>query len=234
MSFTLKQLRDRIINDLDLQEETWVINSEIDEFINDGIEEAESEIHTIYEDYFLVENPAITITAGDNTIDYPADIYANKIRKIVFSEGSNTGASHTIRRIKDLADAKHLDIFDTSDNSRLWWSPINDAVNGRKIRLFPAAGRNGLVHIFYLRNAKRLALDTDVLDIDEFQRFVRQVAMTKILLKDGDVRAEDSVALQEKYRKQLQTTLMTMAPDDDNEIESDYSHYDDSYGGEIS
>jgi len=109
---TLKQLRDQVISDLDLQEEEWISESEINVWINEGIKSAEAQIHTLYEDYFLCESDAITIIKGQNLVDYPADIYATKVRKVIFTDGlGNSTASHEVRRIKSLINAKSADLY---------------------------------------------------------------------------------------------------------------------------
>lgn len=228
---TLKEMRDQIIDDLDLLEETFVDIPEINKWINEGIRVAEASIHTIYEDYFLVEADPLVITEGNSKIDYPSDIYANKIRKIIYSDGLGHSCTHEVRRIKSLLDATNRDLYDAqSSDTILEWTPINDATNGRKIRLFPSSGRSGHLIIWYIRNAKQLALDTDECDIDEFQRFVIQYAKTQAYLKDGDPRADDSKTLQEEFLQSMITTLSNMIPDEDNEIMTDMTHYQDSVG----
>lgn len=232
MSRTLKDIRDQVIDDLDLNEETFVSETDLNRWINDAIEDAEGEIHVLYEDYYLTEEDPVAITAGQTKVDYPADIYANKIRKIIFSDGSsNSIATHEVKQIKDITRAKELDIYyDSSTNPILRWMPSNKASEGRKIRLFPDSGRSGFLYVFYIRNATKLVADTDICDIDEFERYIVQFTKTQAYLKDGDPRADDSKILEEQLRGKMISQLTDMAPDDNTEIEMDISHYDDSVG----
>jgi len=231
---TLKEIRDHVIDDLDLQEETFVTEADLDRWINEAIADAESEIHTLYEDYFLVEADPVTITLGQQFVDYPADIYANKIRKIIYTQSGagNDTSAHEVKRVKNLVSAKERDLFvNDAVNPILEWSPSNSAANGRKIRLYPSNGRDGLLHIYYIRNAKRLSLDADECDIDEFERYITQYTKTQAYLKDGDPRAADSAGLEAKFKNDMTLTLSDMAPDNNDEVDMDLSHYEDSVGG---
>jgi hypothetical protein len=228
MASTLLQLRERIQADLDLEDETFIIDSDINAWINDSIRKAEAEIHTLYEDYFLAE-ATIIIEAGTKTYDYPTDIYANKIRKILYHD-SNKTTSHEVKRVKNLIDASTRDIYDTASGSNylLEWSPSNDSVYGRKIRIFPEVARNGTLRVWYIRNAKQLAVDTDVCDIDEFERYVIQSVKTECFFKDGDPRAVQSKQLEEQLKQDMINTLSNMVPDNNTEIPMDFSFYADA------
>jgi hypothetical protein len=232
---TLKDIRDHVKDDLDLDEETFITDADLTHWINQGIRAAEREIHTLYEDYFLAEADPEAITQGINKVDYPSDCYANKIRKIIFSDvasGSST-TSHEVRRIKDLTVAKDIDLFHEGTTlPTLRWSPSNKSGEGRKIRLYPVTGRTGYLHISYIRNAAVLSADSDVCDIDEFEDFVIQYTKTQAYLKDGDVRADDSKVIEEQLKRDMILSLSDMVIDDDNGIEMDMSFYNDMVGGD--
>ena len=231
---TLKQIRDQVISDLDLEEEEWISNSELNVWINEGIKVAESQIHTLYEDYFLVESDPVTITSGQSLVDYPSDIYANKIRKIVFTDNRNThNGSHEVERVKNLIEGKNADLYANDTTTPiLRWTPTNRSGIGRKIRLFPESGRSGELYIWYIREVSQLVNDTDVCEVDEFSHYIVQYAKTKAYLKDGDPRAQDSKALEEQYKADMINTLSDMVPDKNNELHMDMGHYIDMVGGD--
>jgi hypothetical protein len=230
---TLLQIRNHVKADLDLEDELFITDTDIDRWINEGIASAEQQIHTLYEDYYMCQS-SIAITEGQNLYDYPSDIYANKIRKIIFRDGLvNSTSTHVVKRIKDIVNASSLDYYNSnSTNAFLSWHPMNDATNGRKIRIFPATGRGGTLDIWYIRNAKQLVNDEDVCDIDEFEKYIVQYAKTQAFLKDNDPRADDSKVLQEQYKGDMINTLSNMVPDNDNELLMDMTHYDDMVGGD--
>ena len=234
MSRTLLDIRTQIKDDLDLNEETFVTDIDLNRWINDAIETAEAEIHDLYEDYF-VSDVDVPISVGVNKYDYPADIYANKIRKILYKEASavNGSSAHEVLREKDLIRAESRDIYETnSTNPSLSWTPSNNAAEGKKIRLHPSSGRDGILTIHYIRNAKKLSLDTDICDIDEFERFVVQAVKTQVFIKDGDPRTEESKGLEEQLKVAMVLTLSNMTPDNNDDIEFDLSHYSDMVGGQ--
>lgn len=231
---TLKQIRDQVISDLDLEEELWINDNELNVWINEAIKSAEAQIHTLYEDYFLCESDPISISVGTQLVDYPSDIYANKVRKIIFTDGTGTHtASHEVRRVNNLLEGKTADLY-SSDTALpiLRWTPINKAGEGRKIRLFPETGRDGVLYIWYIREVSRLVADGDVCEIDEFEHYIVQYAKTKAYLKDGDPRADDSKVLEEQYKQDMINTLSDMVPDKNTELVMDLDHYDDSVGGD--
>ena len=189
-------------------------------------------IHNLYEDYFLVETDPIAMVTGTFKYNYPSDIYANKIRKIIFMDGLGSDARvHIIKRLKSLDAAKSIDLIysDVSD-PLLSWIPINTAAEGRKIRIFPNSGRTGYMSIFYIRNAKQLVLDTDVCDIDEFEEYPILYGKLQAFMKDGDPRASDVKQLLDEMEADMTLTLSEMSPDKDTELEADVSHYDESVG----
>ena len=224
MASTLAVLRARVQSDLDLEDETFISDADINSWINEGISKAETIIHNLYEDYFLSETTQ-AITSGTFKYSYPTDIFANKVRKIIYQD-TNGNTSHEVKRIKNLAEGSERDIYDTSQNHTLQWTPYNDS-NGRKIRLFPEAGRSGTLRIWYIRNAKQLSADTDTCDIDEFERYILQVAKTECYFKDGDPRAVSSKQLEEQLKQDMINTLSNMVPDNNDEIPMDLSFYND-------
>ena len=221
---TLKQIRDKVIDDLDLEEESFVDKEELNEWIRDGVNKVQSNIHTLYEDYFL-SNISVPLVEGQNLYDFPADIFANKIRMIMFYDGNE---SYEIKRSKHLRSSIANDLTDPDSNNTLTWYPVNNASNGRKIRLFPSTTDTGNMEIWYIRNAKELINDDDVCDIDEYSNVVELYVKTQVFLKDGDVRAEASAVLEKEAGALMVTSLSEMVIDDENEVEPDYSFYEES------
>lgn len=224
---TLKDIRDKVIADLDLYEEDFAEDSDIDAWIREGVELAEAEIHVMYQDYFLSYTEATALT-GEASIDYPDDIYSNKIRHIIYSDNGND-----VYEIKKSRSPKRELMYEmltssTGTSDEITWYPTNKAGEGRKIRLTPADALSGNIVIGYIRNANVLVSDADVCDIDEFSKVVEQHAKTQAYLKDGDPRAADSAQLEEFYNNKMKRSLQDMAADGDNEMEIDMSFYEES------
>lgn len=238
MAKTFAELKQQVIDDLDLQDEIFVTTNDLYRWMNDAIESAEAQIHTLYEDYFL-SRTEYSISSGEYLLDYPSDIYASKVRKMLYKEGNNAPntASHEIKRETNLIAAEARDIYESgSSTPALTWIGVNTSSEGRKVRLFPKVSRNGIIVMYYIRNAKKVIYDSltdtwinedEVCDIDEFERFVVQSVKTQVYLKDGDVRAEDSKGLEEQLKKDMIESLSNRVPDNNDEIVMDMSHYND-------
>ena len=229
---TLKELRDEVKSDLDLEDSTFgedvtISDADINRWINLGIKKAERIIMGLYEDYFL-SFTSIAIVSNVNKYSFPTDIYANKIRKIIFDNGSTSNV-HEVKRIKSLSEATEYDLMTTSvSDPLLRWYPVNSLSAGRKIQIFPKYSRNGTLSVWYIRNAKQLATDNDVTDIDEFSEYITTYAKMKAAVKDNDPRAKDFQEDLAELEIEMQSTLSAMVPDENDEMPIDTCFYEES------
>jgi len=226
MGTALSDLRSKIRRQAAMEDERFISNTELNEKINEAIREAENIIHDTYEKYFLSE-ANLSITAGTQLVDYPSDIYLNKVLKIIYdSYNDGTGTNrYLVNRIRRLEDIPFID--DQDDYS---WLPVNDGTNGRKIKIYPSPRdtTSTTFTIYYIRNAAALSADDDECDIDEFEDYVTQHAIVSCLAKDG------LSPLQPKAEKRLEDlriamveSLKNMVPDEDNTVIPDISFYED-------
>ena len=276
--WTYAEIKTKVEQDLGIEQEEFISATELLGYCNAGIDKAEAEIHTIYEDYFLSKTDIFPV-ANDDTYSLPLDIYANKIRGIMFK---NQNLIYPMRRIRfndkfnDIMQTNHYDVG--SDYYR--YLLINrSAAEGVQIEVVPmplssvevvlgqlatpplapnpgdrylviseavdawvtqegkVATWSGSAWIFttpiakmrvwYFRNANRLELLEDVCDIPEFVHFVIQYMKLKIYEKEGNPNMGLAKTELEEQRRQMVSTLSSMVPDGDNEIEKDLSHYED-------
>lgn len=218
---TLEAIMAKVRKEAGMEEEQWVSDEELVQYINDGIDEAEAEIHTIYEDYFLASE-TLPLVAGTQSYDLPEDIYANKIRKIVYSSGQK---SYVIARIQNIVDA-----YDNTVGNFYRYYITNTADDGRQINFVPVPNESNptAVKIWYLRQAAVLEDADDECDIPEFSIFVVNYAKVKCIEKDlGNPMLEKCVMNLEASRQKMIETLKLMVPDDDNFMLGDLSFYSD-------
>lgn len=230
--WTLAEIRAKIERDLDTEEETFVTQTELDEYINEGIDIAESEIQTLYEDYFLTKS-TLSLVSGAEEIDLPTDIYAHKIRRIVWRKGSDV---YTVDRIRDWRKFEEYAVERVTESSTVYsYFLINSTPGAPKILLSPPAQETDSTSasIWYLRQANRLSADSDVCDIPEFVYFVIQYAKVRIMEKESHPMLQKGMTDLVMLKERMTATLTSMVPDDDNEIEPDYSHYMMATGGII-
>ena len=92
---TYLELTTQVKDSLDLWEETFITDSELLNYFNEAIDLVESNILTIYEDYFLAKT-TLSIVSGTQDYALPSGIFAQKIRKIYYNDSSAT--RYEIRR----------------------------------------------------------------------------------------------------------------------------------------
>lgn len=209
--WTLGQIKTKVNDDLDLTDEVMITDSEMISNINAAIDEAEQLVHTLYEDY-LLRSENLTLTTGSDQIDLPTSIYAHKIRKVFYENGTD---KYEIKRIRNLTD-----IPDVLSTDKYRYLIINTGTGGFKMRLFPASRETSTtnVTIWFIANANTLSLDTDVMNIPEAVRFV--IEKTKLLCarKEGHPAQVALEAEVERQKELLVSTLTAMVPDEDNAI----------------
>jgi len=227
--WTLAEMRTKVENESDLQDEDFIRSSELIEYFNEAIDEAEAEIHALYEDYFL-KSAQVNVASGDTQLDLPTDIYAHKIRRILFKEGLGAESStvYTIDRIRDWKKFEQKAVYDTQLTTDLYKYFLTNATPGSpKIEIMPKIRETGVVTIWYLRNANRLSADTDICDIPEFANFIFAHVKVKIQEKEGHPGLQESLMKLESERNRMTGVLAQMVPDADNTIEMDTSLYEE-------
>ena len=89
--WTFKDHADKVKLDLVLNEEdpeeTFVTYEELIGYFNDGIDDAEAEIVNLHEDYFLTSD-YVPLQVGVAEYPMPKNIFANKLRGVVYANGS--------------------------------------------------------------------------------------------------------------------------------------------------
>lgn len=220
------EIKAKVESDLDLEDETFIRADEMLGYANEAVDEAEAEIHGIYEDYFLTRSPLALVT-GTEEYAFPSNIYANKIRRIMYRNG---GDYYTISRIRDWKKfEEYTEEIAYQSSTRYRYFLINSTAGAPKIVLSPPAKETSAsnVTIWYIRNANRFAADTDKCDIPEFVEFVIQYMKVRCYEKEGNPLVQKAITDLEQQRDQMTATLQAMVIDDDDEIQPDLTLYRD-------
>ena len=230
MSFvTLGVAKTKLKDDLILEDENWINgDQELVGYINEAIRECEADIHTIYEDYFLSVTP-ITFTFTQEEVDLPNNIYAHKIRRFLFEKDSQR---YTIKRIKDWYKFENKSIIDFANHSvRYEYFLINNSSSeGVKLLLSPKIRKSDvgqLGKLYYIRNVNTVINDIDTIDIPEFINYIYAHVKKNVYAKEGHPNASYWIQELERQRINMVATLQTVVPDADNEIEPDFSLYEE-------
>lgn len=225
--WTYGEIKTKVEKDLELQDESFISGDELLSYYNEAVDDAESHIHTIYEDYFLT-SATLPLVEGQSEYSLPTDIYANKVRSIVYAANN---IIFPIRRLKDFKKFETAALANTYQTPYRYHYLIKNpsAAAGIKLVLYPPAQETSSSHvtIWYLRNATRATTVSDVCDIPEFVSYVIQFMKVKCLEKEGHPNLAFATQTLDYLRKQMVETLSEMAPDADNEIEYDLTAYEE-------
>lgn len=227
--WTLAEIKQKIRQDLDLEGEVFIQPTELVNYINQAIDEAEAEIQAIYEDYFL-DYYYVPLVTDQQEYDLPPQIYAHKIRKIIFSDDQSK--TYEVARIPESAKFQDIALTERFRSTEFYRYLIVNRAAGTPQMYFVPAIREGDVspsrmRVWYLRNANRLSVDTDICDIPEFVHFVIAYAKLRCLEKEMHPGTEYWYNHVERQRRLMVDTLTTMIPDGENHIEPDMTTYEE-------
>jgi hypothetical protein len=220
---TWAELRTEIKNEMNLNGEDFVTDVELLAFANDGIEQAEKEIVSLYDKYFETDT-FLPIVNGQALYDLPSDILASKITHIEYDNGSQ---QYEIEYLKTKGQVRYLD----QNDARYRYRMRNDSVNGHQIELMPKARETAAsaVKIYYIRTARRIEVDMDVIEIPIADAFIKQYIKDQVRAKElGPMFNYEETGALSRQRALMIEALNHMIPDETrNEIEPDMRYYDD-------
>jgi len=227
---TYAELLSEINFELDLGGETFVDPSEMMDYVNKAIAEAEAHIHKLnaQDAYFETYSP-LTLIQGQAEYSLPADIYGSKVKRVVYSE--NNSRIFEINRMK--REKRHVDaaVIDTNLGSTVLYQYMlinRSAAEGVKLHLYPTAQINGqYVTIWYIRKANKIVDDTSLVDIPEFYYFITQYVKWKVLSKETHPNTQLEYNELDRVRNLMIQTLEDRVPDEDNRLEMDMSFYEE-------
>lgn len=225
--WTFTEIKDKVRRDLGLRQEEFVTNPEMMGYVNSAIDEAEAEILTLYEDYFLAPPESVDIVSGQKIYDLPENIYASKIRGIVYKDGTDI---YTVTKFRDQQDLwENVELTDAFSEDDYYKYVIynGDPETKPQLHIYPTPSRSvtGGFRIRYIRNAKTVVNNTDLVDIPEFANFIIQYCKVRCYEKEGHPNFDRAAAKLEFYRNQMIATLADKTPDGDNTIMLDMDHY---------
>lgn len=159
--WTYGQVRQKIEADMDLEDETFIKPNELAGYCNEAIDAAEAEIMKINEDYFLTR-AYLAMNLGQTEFPLPDDMYAQKIRGLLYNDGSLLYGVKRIRGSLKFDILMNMNQFRPTD---YYAYILMNGVQGAQstIELVPpsretAAASAKRLTLYYIRNAKRVPL----------------------------------------------------------------------------
>lgn len=225
---TYADLKARVEREMDLIGEDFISSTELLDYFNRAIDQTEAKIHTIYEDYFLTD-AMLQVNTGNPDVDLPANIYATKIRSLIYQNGAWLYQLKRLKGDRLFLEGQVLNYYSTGIMEFTFVIKNDSATNGVKLHLFPVPSftASDRLHIWYIRNANRFTgADSDVCDIPEFSDYI--VTYVKKLCADKEKDYETSAVIKaelDKIEEDMIMALKDMIPDGDNEIVKDWFYY---------
>jgi len=227
--FTLAQLRTQIQDELDIQDEVFVTAAEVTKYINDALDEAEKELFLLKGDYFLTSTN-IALVSGTSKYALPSDIYAQKIRGLIYNNGSLV---YNITKVKDWHKFEEISLTQTFGNSNYYKYSIRHESSALdyQLVLYPTPQETSAtnVTINYIRNALRLSSDSDYCDMPEALQFIKAHTKMNILAKEmGGVAPQEATDEMERQKQLWLAVVAIQTPDnEDDVVEADFSAYEE-------
>lgn len=226
--WTLLEIKTKINKDLDLEVEDFVTDSELTGYINDAIDDAESEIHLLGRDKQYFKKWAwINLISGQAEYALPEDIYDDKIYELVVMDGTSI---YPLQRIKEEFPMTKIELANLTPQPFPDGFTLVDSSLGDRVLMFtpkPSASKSQAIKMWYARNANRLVDDDDVCDIPEFVTYVIAFAKYEVLKKEGNANAAEELANRDRLRQNM-VAVLGQNLDEQDKIVQDLSHYDEA------
>jgi hypothetical protein len=206
----------KVQDDLDLHEETVVTPDDIGQYIESAVDDAEEIIIDTYSDHFLTYED-LSVTEGDTTIDFPDDIYEGRIRGLYYSEsgftsGSPSGDGYKVKKMP------FERVMNSATGDAYTYRILNSTSTGQKFHIFPAIEETSSIQwrLWYIRKAKRLDDDDDVLDNGIRVQYVLAHVKKAIAAKLGDPLVEIFKTELDKQEQTMKRSIGRLTDDDED------------------
>ena len=163
--WTFLEAKNKILNDLSLQDEVFVSYDELSGYFNDALTDAEAEIILTNGEYLLTSGylPAVL---GQELYALPDNIYANKIRGVDYANGSLIYSIKQYRRRQKFINQDFTEQYGAADFYQ--YTLINDYPGQATMRIRPALRESAImppasgsftpIQIWYYRNCVRVPM----------------------------------------------------------------------------
>lgn len=217
---TFQSMEAKLKDDLDLNEETFIQDDEMQGYFNEAVAMIQHQIHTLAEDYLLAQ-AVIPVISGDQEIQLPTNIYANKIRKIQWL--LNESEKYEVLPIKNLNDIPWIDSQDPYQYILLNNGVTNINTIGTVAKFYPAirSTSSSALTIYYIRTANTYVDSTSVCDIPEWSNVIIQYVRYKCTNKEGHPNAMNEKADLDQLIKNMNEALASRTMDENNRLALD-------------
>lgn len=238
---TFAELKQDILDDLDMTDEDFVLDRELVARFNDAIEEAEAVYMNQNQDFFLTEGKIINskspvvqygIVNGQQDYFLPDNMYGLKIKEISYVGNDND--IYPIKQLRGIDKFTLMESMNYNNVDRDYYSYIlynQSSSDGQKIRLVPTPLETGdFIKIAYIRQADRIPYPytgSEIVDLPMFYGYFKACVKYRLALKEGHPRLMELKEDWIRQKELLQNTTAEKTASDENIIITDLSSYYD-------
>lgn len=160
-TWTYLEVKTKVEVDMDLQDEDFITPDELVGYCNEGIKEAYAEIVELHQDYFL-SSDYVKLVSGTGEYPMPDDIYGNKLRGVIYQNGSLIYPVTKIRRMGSFEVIATTDLYGSAQPYQYYIQ--TDSYGTQKFVLSPVSrdsdplGSSKLMRRWYQRASNRVAM----------------------------------------------------------------------------
>lgn len=225
--WTWGELSAKIKRDIDTEDEIFVTQDELIGYANEAIDEIEKKIHTLCEDYFITRT-YIPVDPNVEELDLPLDIYASKIREVILIKDGQTFPAKQLKNWRKFARYEDNIAVSPGATNLYHYFVLNSTPGAPKLILSPKPVEAGLLAVWYIRNANEIIDTTSILDIPEAATYVTKYCTVKVMQKELNPMLETAKADLETVLLDTIADLSQMFPNNETELEPDYTFYTES------
>jgi hypothetical protein len=224
---TLLEMRTTVRTEMDLIDEPAVTDAEITDRINQGIKVVAAKVLGLYEDYFVKRGTPISLVAGQAEYDYPADIWGNKLRALIYRNGTKV---HEIprsgpQRMNSFIETERAEVLGSWSSENATYRPLAEKF---RISPVPTANEASVLVPWYVSDAATLTLNADVCDLPEWAHVAVAYAKWQIAAdKPGLGNVTELKAQFESLITLVEESLSNRVPDQWDLVDKDMTTYEE-------
>lgn len=228
---TFGDLSQQVQRELDIEDEEFIQPQELIQYFNSGVTVVESEIVKLgLREKYLQGEDFISLVQGQQDYDLPADIVINKIRKIIYREGT---IIYTLKPLKGESSYEAEDVLNVNTGGDYYFYMIyrDQASDTNKLRLVPKATKSladGL-RIIYFVDLNRYDDDNTECDIPEVcYEYLLSYVRLRVYMKETHVNTAGEKQMHDSLIQLMRETLQGQVADPEMDmIDQDLSHYEE-------
>lgn len=237
--WTYGEALDVVKAEFDLTNETFIGDDEFVTFFNKAIQIASADIFKLgVEDEYFQDEANLSLTSGQASVAMPSNIYANKIRSIIYHNGTEIYEVLRMRRRKKFINETIVNQYATDARYRYRIKNAGTTLGPRIILNPPSRLTSATVMTaYYIREAEYIPLVSAgslvlsraaKIDLPECSNFIFAYTKWCIANKIPHPNLMEYKTERDEERRLMIDTLTGQTDDDQTEVEPDMSHYQES------